>query len=271
MRNRRLLLRKASVALRRTLLGPSCVRGTIKMGNVIFPFQRDLDPRMEMLYYGAYEPEVAVLLEKFLFRGMTFIDVGANIGYFSALALDRVGKSGSIHAFEPVPCLCNRLKELARLNPTYRMECNNFALGDTYEQRALDMCGHANIGWNTLVPGLMPPSELKESRTVCVRRLDDYLLEENIRDVSLMKIDVEGYEFPVLRGTQKFFEITECRPRIICEIAPEAYGRLGTSLTSLKVFMQKLGYASYDGTTLKRLDVSTLSETTNVLFSPVVS
>src|SRR5262249_38228172 len=153
---------------------------------------------------------------------------------------------GLVHAFEPVPYLCNRLKELARLNPAYKLRCNNFALGDANEQRTLDICGAGNIGWNTLVPGFMPDSDVRESPIVCVRRLDDYLLEQNIAVIGLIKIDVEGFEFPVLRGTQRFFEETGQRPPIICEIAPKAYSRLGTSVASLELFMKRLGYASYD-------------------------
>src|SRR5205809_1023331 len=90
VRNHRLLLRKASVVLRRGLISSGHARDMIKMGQVIFPFDYHWGPQMETMYYGGYEPESAVLVEKLLSRGMSFVDVGANVGYFSALALARV-------------------------------------------------------------------------------------------------------------------------------------------------------------------------------------
>jgi FkbM family methyltransferase len=221
---------------------------------------------MESLYRGGYEPEIAVLLERFLHPGMTFIDVGANIGYISALGLERVGETGSVHAFEPVPYLHDKIAELARLNPAYHLRCNPFALGEKDEIRTIHICNKGNIGWNTLVPELMPAPERGVSCTVRIRQLSGYLFAEHLDDIGLIKIDVEGFELPVLRGTQSFFEKTGIRPPIICEVAPEAYPRLQCSLSDLKGFMSRFGYTSYDTVTLRRLDIEKLSNTTNVLF-----
>ena len=72
----------------------------------------------------------------------------------------------------------------------------------------------------------------------------------------------------MLRGTEQYFERKEPRPPIICEVAPQAYSRLGSNVMALKDYMTRLGYASYDSVTLKRLDLGMLSQTTNVQFTP---
>ncbi len=60
---------------------------------------------------GTVEPEVQSVLQKHLQPGMTFYDVGANIGFFSLLAAQLVGKQGSVVAFEADPEIASRLRE----------------------------------------------------------------------------------------------------------------------------------------------------------------
>ena len=265
-RNPRLLLRKAEIRIRRHFQGPVPTQGTLRIGTVQFPFDANLDPGMKRLSFHEYEPEVRLLLEKFLHPGSAFIDVGANLGYFSAIALHEVGKNGQVHAFEPVPWLYSRLKELARLNPRHSLRCNEFALGDREEIRRICISGPRNIGWNTLVPGFMPASDVGGCAKVAVQRLDTYLLEEKVRDIGLIKIDVEGFEFRVLHGAQSFFNQTKQRPPIVCEVAPQSYPLLGCCLADLKTFMSGLGYACYDTVELRAVDLCSVSSTTNVLF-----
>ena len=60
--------------------------------------------RIERLMWGsAYERDLVDLFKSTLKPGMTVIDVGANIGYFSAIAAGLVGSEGGVHAFEPIP------------------------------------------------------------------------------------------------------------------------------------------------------------------------
>lgn len=63
-----------------------------------------------------YEPEVKAALETVLRPGMTFIDAGCNIGYFSLLAAGRVGESGRVLAFDPSPVNCRLLRRSAEEN-----------------------------------------------------------------------------------------------------------------------------------------------------------
>src|SRR6185436_6075060 len=53
------------------------------------------------IYMGAFEPKETALATRWLRPGMTFVDVGANVGYFTLLAASRVGPSGRVHAIEP--------------------------------------------------------------------------------------------------------------------------------------------------------------------------
>jgi FkbM family methyltransferase len=239
----------------------------IQIGSVSFPIDPELDAgMMSAIQFGDYGLEVALLLEEFLQPGMTFVDVGANVGYFSAIALDRVRLTGSVHSFEPVPDLFRRLEAFAYANPQYRLACNMCALGSKAETRTLAVAGVTNAGWNTLVPNFMEASGQVENILVDVQRLDEYLALLSISAVDLIKIDVEGYEFPVLRGAEGFLATTYKKPPIICEIAPEAYSRLETSLEEFCNYMARLHYRAHDLLSRAPLNLPSLTYTTDVLF-----
>src|SRR6202008_2152616 len=149
--------------------------------------------------------EVA-LLQRVLAPGDVFVDVGANIGYFTAVAAASVGRAGEVHAFEPVPRYFERLDALRRSNPEHRLHVYAEALGDAEGSAEIRVTRERNIGWKTLLPGLMRAEETGHTHTVRVRCLDHYLAERGVGRVALIKIDVEGYELPVLRGLTGYFE-----------------------------------------------------------------
>lgn len=223
------------------------------------------DDTQRAMFAERYEsPEVGFLREA-LHPGETLIDVGANIGYLSAVALGQVGPAGQVHAFEPAPVYFERLRSLSAINPRHRFRALNAAVGETEGTLLLQLSNNGNIGWNTLVDGLMPETQIREKVRVPVRPLDDYIREMRIPRVHLVKIDSEGFEFPVLKGMRTCLE--DHRPSVLCEVAPAAYPILGLHLGGLGRFLKEVGYRAK---TLSRqpLDLEGLESTTNVLFLP---
>lgn len=218
------------------------------------------------MFFGIYDYATSVVMKRFLHTGDTFFDIGANIGYFSMKGLHCVGKRGEVHSFEPVPSCINSLMRLRQLNPDYRLIINNIGLGDKEEIRQI-LLNSDNTGGSTIVKNLLPDSFVGGSLPIQIRRLDRYIFENAIGDVHLMKIDVEGYEFPVLKGLTSYFEGTDKRPPIICEVTPEAYPLLGTSLQVFARLMQEFGYLSFlVANPQKEIDVADLSYQTDILF-----
>jgi hypothetical protein len=83
---------------------------------------------------------------------------------------------------------------------------------------------------------------------VPVKRLDDYILD-NISSperIKLVKIDVEGFEFLVLKGLGRFFAKSRSRPLIVCEIKPWEIKALGYTMRDFEQYMKSFGYCSYD-------------------------
>ena len=217
------------------------------------------------MYYGSYGLLIIEAMKRFMKTGDVFIDVGANVGYLSAFAAGIVGKRGQVHCFEPVPAYFDRLQRLAELNPEHSITPNCKAAGE--ETGSCTIYVTREPGQNTMVLAYKSEPEVISTMTVPVLRLDSYLAERNIRRISVVKIDAEGYELPILRGLQGFFEGSNQRPAIICEIAPRAYPLLGRKISELSNYMHTYGYAAYDlidGET--PVDLATVEHVEDVLF-----
>src|ERR1700730_16140389 len=71
------------------------------------------------IYLRTFEPRESALIRHYLKPGMTFVDVGANVGYYTLLAASLVGRRGRVLAFEPSPYVFERLVEtMERKKPT---------------------------------------------------------------------------------------------------------------------------------------------------------
>jgi len=217
---------------------------------------------------GIYEPLTVTTVMKILKKGDAFIDVGANIGFISAVAANAVGKEGHIHGFEPSPRDYDRLKNLSVLNPEFDITCNSLALGEKEGSVNMDI---SNIfGWNTIVPGFMKQDARATTVVVQMMRLDEYIKSKQteIDRIGMIKIDVEGYEFFVLKGLSGYFEAASGnRPPIFCEIAPKANKLMGIPLSDIGQYMKQYGYHAYEMFDWQQqIDLERLNETTDVLF-----
>ena len=237
---------------------------------VRFECYPERDRNYRRMFFGVYEPDVVALLGQLLRSGDTMLDVGANVGYLSAVAASLVGPTGEVHSFEPVPKYFAALGRLPQLNPDYAIHVNQMAMGDESGTATIDVTNLDNMGWNTLVPDFMTPGTVSETVEVPVGRLDDYIEQNGVRNIALVKIDVEGYEFPALRGLSRWFGSVDRRCPILCEIAPSAYPLLNTSLAELANYMRGYGYAARSVTNIDlSVDLPSLQTTSDVVFWPV--
>lgn len=255
----RVLVTKANAVRPIATVPPRC-----RIGDVFF----DLDPANNRaapaMFRGAYSPLVVDAMKRYLRPGDVFLDVGANVGYLSAVGAALVGPRGQVHSFEPVPRYFQNLRRLVELNSAYSIVANPWAAG-AGPGTATILITH-EPGQNTLVPGYKLGHEVQSALEISVVRLDSYIKTRTIASVALIKIDVEGFELPVLEGLRCFFDAGQ-RPAIICEIAPRAYRLLSRSVAELDELMSAYGYSTrdiIDGKTL--VNLPELRHVTDVLF-----
>ncbi len=175
-----------------------------------------LNPRTGQNYFeGGGEPEVQEVLRQNLRPGMTFYDVGANIGFFSLLAARLVGKEGRVIAFEADPEIAARLREHVTRNEFDWI---------TVEQQAV-WSEPRTVFFARTDPATSPDRglghvvEVSAGDTIHVDAvsLDDYTRTQPLPD--FLKWDVEGAEVEVFRGAARLLK--EKRPGIICEMHSE--------------------------------------------------
>ena len=171
-----------------------------------FGFGIELDPdnrEERSCYFRCAEPDTARFFRSYFRPGMTFLDCGAHIGFYSLLAAERGCRTV---AFEPTPETFNRLKKNVQLNAFSNVDCRRLALSDENGRRPIFGFPGSTTGMNTLSHG--------ETLGDCeVARLDD--LEVPPPDV--MKIDVEGSEVALLTGAAG--TIRKHRPIIVIEVS----------------------------------------------------
>ena len=180
-----------------------------------------LNPRTGKPYFeGGGEPEVQAALQQHLRPGMTFYDIGANIGFFSLLAARLVGKEGRVVAFEADPEIAARLREhVAR---------NEFGW-ITVEEKAV-WSEPRTVFFARTDPATSPDRGLghvvsagaAETIPVSAESLDDYTRTQPAPD--FLKCDVEGAEVEVFRGAQQLLK--KKRPGVICEMHGEENQRV---------------------------------------------
>lgn len=225
---------------------------------------------LRQMRFGLYEIATVECMKKILKKGDIFIDIGAHIGYLTAIGANLVGKEGRVHSFEPVPLYFEYLRKLALQNPGYKIVPQNCALGEKTGTVAMSYGGPLYSGGSSLVAGALNPATIEGNINVSVRRLDDYLQQNELEGVALIKIDVEGFEFPVLKGLQKYFENTNYRPPIICEITPSAYPLLNYKREQLVAYMKRYGYEAYNiMAPWRKVDIAKFKEGTNVIWKTV--
>lgn len=255
----RIMLAKANT-LRPTPQLPAIRR----IGEIRFELDASQNGSTAAMYFGSFSLLVIDAMKRYLHSGDVFIDVGANVGYLSAVGAELVGPRGQVHAFEPVPCHFRRLLRLTELNPSYSIVPNRGALGSVPGRAMIQVT--CEPGQNTLVHGYKTGGQIADTIEVPVQRLDSYIASQHIPRVALIKIDAEGFELPILEGLRGHFERTSARPPIICEIAPRAYSLMGRNIAELANWMSRYGYTArdiIDGST--PVDVSSLTHVTDVL------
>jgi FkbM family methyltransferase len=238
------------------------VNGTVRFEHKRLPFLTE-DNQIAMMT-GTYDIILQEFLRKHLRAGDTVIDGGANVGFISATAGSYVGPSGEVHGFEPLEECYARLQVLASLNPDFHFFFNHAALGDQNSTLTI-ACPQGDARNATLVPG----KGYTDTRQVAVKRLDDYIAA-NVRSpekIRLIKLDVQGFEYLVLRGLEKFFSGTKLRPLIACDMKPWEIKNIGHTLEEFESYMKGFGYRAYDIVRENApVDICALTEWTAVVF-----
>ena len=181
-------------------------------------------------FYGAYSYQELDLMHDILSQqtNAVFIDVGGNVGNHSLFAAAHCQQ---VVAFEPVPYLYQHIRRKQRLNNLANVSVFNCALGEDTTVSSFLLPSSGNQGTGRIPT--VGESVTGETITVDIKNGDAFLAEMGINRVSLIKIDVEGYEPFVLRGLPDTMAL--CRPLVFFEWSTASADQLHPS-TILSLF-----------------------------------
>jgi len=158
-----------------------------------------------LLLDGVWEPDVTEWFKATLKPGMTFIDVGANVGYFTVMAAFLVGRQGRVVAFEAMPSTYELLVKNVIVNwmETFTTAENLAVYSDT---RSLKFYVRKFYHGNSSLASISHEEgrlyDDIEEIDVQARSLDEYLCEKPAKP-DVIKVDVEGAELQVFRGARR--------------------------------------------------------------------
>ena len=185
---------------------------------------------------GVYEPHVQAAFRTYVKPGMTVLDVGANIGFFTMLAASLTGPGGFVLAVEPNPANAKLIEANKRLNGFEHVR-----IAQVGAWRNLDLFVlNTDFTNGSVAPARDNLESLFAATTVPVIPLDQLL--EPTRRVGLIKIDVEGAEHAALEGAASL--IGRDHPVIISEFSPHNLaGKSGTGGTEYLTWLVERGYS----------------------------
>jgi FkbM family methyltransferase len=184
------------------------------------------------------------------------LDVGANVGMITLFASRLVGSSGRIESFEPNPDCVRRLEDNLRLNDIRNVVIHPAALAEAPSRMTLRLqtsrtAPSRHSGTGTLAPVEESADDVIVGEyPVDVARGDDVVGADTRHAVSVIKLDVEGFELNALKGLHE--TLARWGPAVITEYMDEHLARAGASRGELRAWMEGLGYEAFAFYTRRR-------------------
>ncbi|HWF19897.1 MAG TPA: FkbM family methyltransferase [Verrucomicrobiae bacterium] len=177
--------------------------------------------------------------------GDVFIDVGANVGYFSCLASKLVGDSGKVVSIEALPQIFERLKENLAMNGAHNVRLANVAVWNKEENLKMFTRMAHPLGATSLMPAWAAHWQLETAVEVPAKPLPAILTQEEITRARLIKIDVEGAEWKVISGMADMLPDSRQDLEIIVEISRGMLKEQGKSAGDLLELFARHGFHPY--------------------------
>ena len=195
----------------------------------------------KILETGEWEPQSLRAVADHLSTNGTFMDVGAHIGYYSLKAAAMVGPNGHVISIEPNPQTLPKLRANIQASDARAVSVWPVACADSESTLQLYAAPESNTGESSLSK---ENASQEGAATAGIfrtgRPLDAIVKEAKLDHVDVIKIDVEGAEFAVLKGAAKTLD--DFRPVLIIELVQNQLKAMGTSVEEVTGFLASHGY-----------------------------
>lgn len=185
---------------------------------------------------GRNEVPVQEALKQRLRPGGTFLDVGANVGFFSLIAARLVGEAGTVVAFEPVPAVAAALRANVRRNGFRHVVVRTEAVGAATGTTTLRLTRHPG---GATIAAEEPLRDAAGELRVPVVSLDQVVVGGGAPHPDVVKIDVEGAEAEVLDGMAR---LLAAGTTVLLEVDGPDPGRVAAKTGAIRRRLAAAGY-----------------------------
>lgn len=203
---------------------------------------RDKGIHRQLFLYGKREPFCTDYLMNsgVLKEGDVVLDIGANMGYYVLIESNLVGDLGKVYAIEPVSSTIKALKRNIKLNNCENVEIFRVAVGDKGGKSSVYISDRSNL---SAMERILTAGNIIGVEEVDVLTVDSFLEDKNIPD--LIRMDVEGYEYNIVRGMTKTLQENT---KILMELHPHKLSKeqMEEMFEILKANNFKVKFAVYD-------------------------
>jgi FkbM family methyltransferase len=265
------------------------VEGHVKtdtvFGSTVLVNAKDIVGRY-IYYFGIWEPNLTFWVSERLREGDIFVDVGANLGYYSLLASKLVGKNGTVIAIEPLSEIFGMLTRNVELNHARNVRAVNVAAWDKEAVMDIFTWPKCPTGVTTLNAGWADKWKLERHGKVRATQLSDILREHGAQAARLIKVDVEGSEGQVIFGMKSILDVGRTDIELLVEVHRSASNKHEDRWPEALDFLTSKGFIPYQldnsysaeayfsrqaPTRPKRVSIDVINETEeiNLIFSRI--
>jgi FkbM family methyltransferase len=195
----------------------------------------------EIMLTGGWEPNTWRSISANIGKGGVLVDVGAHVGYCSLKAANVVGPSGHVLAIEPNPDTLQTLRANIQANGDNMIAVEPVACSDSDSMVEFFAAARKNTGASSMSESNASNwGPVGKSFQVRARPLDALIMESGLARVDVIKIDVEGAEFLVLKGAQQTLD--RYHPVIVMELEEGQLKSMGTSSAEILALLRSHGY-----------------------------
>lgn len=192
------------------------------------------------LYYSVKDVPFENFIANYVKKGDTVLDIGVNIGTTITRLARHVGENGFVYGFEPSPSNYTRAVGHVQVNGISNCQIENKGLGDRPGVFKLFKVNEHNPGMNRILNNGETEYPYDE---ISIITLDDYCREKMINQVNAMKIDVEGFEYFVLKGGTEV--LTKSKPVILMEVNVKLFSEHKISVQQIFNLLTECGYTKF--------------------------
>ncbi|MFM6994753.1 MAG: FkbM family methyltransferase [Sediminibacterium sp.] len=193
------------------------------------------------IFTNSFENEQLATFQRIIKPGMIVVDAGANIGLYTLIAANLVGNKGKVFSFEPSKETFERLNNNLRLNNFCNVTAVNIGLGENPNEKLIL---RQDVGYGdaerylysmneTHSIKLENVNELFIQEEIVIDTLDNYLNKLIVKKIDFLKIDTEGFEYYILKGSE---QVLKNSPEVVLLMECTALGTARAHTSQKKVF-----------------------------------